>query len=142
MQLFGGLAVFPYKTKKLPGLYNMEKMNQNMDLVGTLSKEAFAAHKQALIHHCEMCHFSLCDICVYYEKIKGYCYDSKGYARYVMPLNTPRMKASKDRKTVSFQVSDLSSKQKRGFQINFAALEAACAYNVSLQETSLISELK
>ena len=117
-------------------------MNQNMDLVRTLSKEAFAAHKQALIHHCEMCQISLCNICVYYERIKGYCYDAKGYARYVMPLNTPRIKALKDRKNVSFQVSDLSNKQKRGFQINFAALEAACAYNVSLQETSLISDLK
>ena len=79
---------------------------------------------------------------MYYERIKGYSYDSKGYARYVMPLNTPKMKASRDRKTVRFQQTDLSNKQKGGFQINFAALEAACAYNVSLQETSLISELK
>ena len=123
------------------GRYN-EKINQNIDLVRTLSKEAFAVHKQALIHHCEICHFSLCNICMYYEKIKGYSYDSKGYARYVMPLNTPKMKASRDRKTVRFQQTDLSNKQKGGFQINFAALEAACAYNVSLQETSLISELK
>ena len=57
-----------------------------------------------------------------------------------MPLNTPKMKASRDRKTVSFQHNDLSNKQRGGFRINFATLEAACAYNVSLKETSLISE--
>ena len=121
------------------GRYN-EKINQNIDLVRTLSKEAFAVHKQALIHHSEICHLSLCTTCMYYEKIKSYNYDSKGYARYVMPLDTPNMKASGDKKTVSFQHKDLSNKQKGGFRINFATLEAACAYNVSLKETSLISE--
>ena len=59
-----------------------------------------------------------------------------------MPLNTPKVKALKDRKNVSFQVSKLSNKPKEGFVINFSALEAACAYNVSLQETRLISDLK
>ena len=121
------------------GRYN-EKINQNIDLVRTLSKEAFAVHKQALIHHCEICHLSLCTTCMYYEKIKGYNYDSKGYARYIMPLNTPDMKLSKDRKTVSFQHNNMPNKQRGGFQVNFATIEAACAYNVSLKETSLIAE--
>ena len=123
------------------GQYN-EKMNQNMDLVRTLSKEAFSAHKQALMNHCDMCQISLCNICVYYERVRGYCYDARGYARYVIPLNTPKVKALKDRKNVSFQVSNLSNKPKKGFQVNFSTLEAACAYNVSLKETRLISDLK
>ena len=123
------------------GEYN-EKMNQNIDLLRTLSKEALSAHKQALINHCEMCQISLCNICVYYDRIRGYSYDAKGYARYVMPFSTPKVKALKDRKNVRFQVSNLLEKPKKGFQINFSALEAACAFNVSLQETRLISYLK
>ena len=123
------------------GQYN-ERMNQNIDLLRTLSKEAFSAHKLALISHCEMCQISLCNICVYYDRIRGYSYDAKGYARYVMPFSTPKVKALKDRKNVRFQVSNLLEKPKKGFQINFSALEAACAFNVSLQETRLISDLK
>ena len=123
------------------GQYN-GMMNQNIDLLRTLSKEAFSAHKQALINHHEMCHISLCNICLYFDRIRGYSYDAKGYARYVMPFSTPKVKALKDRKNVRFQVSNLLEKPKKGFQINFSALEAACAFNVSLQETRLISYLK
>ena len=59
-----------------------------------------------------------------------------------MPFSTPKVKALKDRKNARFQVSNLLEKPKEGFQINFSALEAACAFNVSLQETRLISDLK
>ena len=78
------------------GQYN-GMMNQNIDLLRTLSKEAFSAHKQALINHHEMCHISLCNICLYFDRIRGYSYDAKGYARYVMPFSTPKVKALKDR---------------------------------------------
>ena len=123
------------------GQYN-GMMNQNIDLLRTLSKEAFSAHKQALINHHEMCHISLCNICLYFNRIKSYSYDAKGYARYVMPFSTTQVKALKDKKVVRFQVSNLSEKPMKGFQINFTALEAACTFNVSLRETRLISYLK
>ena len=123
------------------GQYN-GLMNQNIDLLRTLSREAFSAHKQALIHHHKLCHVSLCNICLYFSRIKGYSYDAKGYARYVMPFSTTKVKALKNKNMVRFQVSNLSEKPTKGFQINFAAIEAACAYNVSLQETRLISYLK
>ena len=123
------------------GQYN-GMINQNIDLLRTLSKEAFSAHKQALINHHEMCHISLCNICLYFNRIRSYSYDAKGYARYVMPFSTTQVKALKDKKVVRFQVSNLSEKPMKGFQIHFTALEAACAFNVSLQETRLISYLK
>ena len=123
------------------GQYN-GMMNQNIDLLRTLSREAFSAHKQALIHHHEMCHVSLCNICLYFNRIKGYSYDAKGYARYVMPFSTTKVKALKNKNMVRFQVSNLSEKPMEGFRINFTMLEAACAFNVSLRETRLISNLK
>ena len=123
------------------GQYN-GMINQNIDLLRTLSREAFCAHKQALIDHHEMCHISLCNICLYFNRIRSYSYDAKGYARYVMPFSTTNVKAMKDKKVVRFQVSNLSEKPMKGFQINFTALEAACAFNVSLRETRLISYLK
>ena len=89
-----------------------------------------------------MCQISLCNICVYYDRIRGYSYDAKGYARYVMPFSTTQVKALKDKKVVRFQVSNLSEKPMEGFRINFTALEAACAFNVSLRETRLISNLR
>ena len=123
------------------GQYN-GMMNQNIDLLRTLSREAFSAHKQALIHHHEMCHISLCNICLYFNRIRSYSYDAKGYARCVMPFSTTQVKALKDKKIVRFQVSNLSEKPMKGFQINFTTLEAACNFNVSLRETCLISYLK
>ena len=89
-----------------------------------------------------MCHISLCNICLYFNRIRSYSYDAKGYARYVMPFSTTNVKDMKDKKVVRFQVSNLSEKPMKGFQIHFTALEAACAFNVSLRETRLISYLK
>ena len=83
------------------GQYN-GMINQNIDLLRTLSREAFSAHKQALINHHEMCHISLCNICLYFNRIRSYSYDAKGYARYVMPFSTTNVKAMKDKKSCSF----------------------------------------
>ena len=68
------------------GKYN-KIMNFNFNLLRTLNKEAFHAHKTALINHKDICVETFCDICSYLIQIKCYTWDVKNYARYIMPLH-------------------------------------------------------
>ena len=123
------------------GHYN-ELVNQNVDLLRTLSKEAFYAHKRALSNHRELCTISLCSICEYFSRINNYSYDVKNFARYVMPFCTDQPRALKNKKVVRFKNFVVSEKPLRGFRLNLTTLEAACFFNVSLKETCLVSSLK
>ena len=124
----------------LTGHGNYNKLsNFNVGLLRTLSKEAFHAHKKALSNHKDICTVSLCDICEYLGRIKSYSYDVKNYARYIMPFCNDQPKAVKSKKTVRFKNSVMTEKLSKGFRVNFTSLEWACIFNVSLKETSLIS---
>ena len=114
-------------------------MNFNLNLLRTLNKDSFHAHKTALINHRDICMETFCDICSYLGQVKGYTWDVKNYARYLMPLQNEQPKALKDKKTVRFGNTFVKEKLSKGFNLNFASLELACVYNVSLKETGLLS---
>ena len=56
-----------------------------------------------------------------------------------MPLHNEQPKALKEKKTVRFVKTLVKEKLSKGFNLNFASLELACVYNVSLKETGLLS---
>ena len=113
-------------------------MNFNFNLLRTLYKDSFHAHKTALINHRDICIKTFCDICSYLGQIKSYTWDVKNYARYIMPLHNDQPKAFKTNKTVRFGNSFVKENLSKGFKLNFASLELACMYNVSLKETGLL----
>ena len=75
----------------------------------------------------------------YLNQIKGYTWDVKNYARYIMPLHNDQPKALKAEKAVRFSNTVVKEKLSKGFNLNFTSLELACVYNVSLKETGLLS---
>ena len=120
------------------GSYN-KMANFNVGLLRTLSKDAFHAHKIALTGHKDICTEVLCDICEYLGRIKNYSWDVRNFARYIIPFCNDQPKAGKSKKTVRFKNSVMTEKLSKNFRVNFASLEWACMFNVSLKETSLIS---
>ena len=114
-------------------------MNFNLNLLRTLNKDSFHAHKTALINHKDICIEAFCDICAYLGQIKSYSWDVRNYARYIMPLHNDQPKALKANKTVRFSNTVVKEKLSKGFNLNFTSLELACVYNVSLKETGLLS---
>ena len=56
-----------------------------------------------------------------------------------MPLQNEQPKALKDKRTVRFGNTFVKEKLSKGFKLNFASLELACVYNVSLKEMGLLS---
>ena len=114
-------------------------INTSLNLFRTLNKDSFHAHKTALINHRDICCENFCDICSYLSKVKSYTWDLKNYARYLMPLHNEQPKALKAKKTVRFGNTFVKEKLSKGFNLNFASLELACMYNVSLKETGLLS---
>ena len=68
-------------------------MNFNLNLLRTLNKDSFHAHKTALMNHSDICIETFCDICSYLGQVKSFTWDVKNYARYLMPLQNEQPKA-------------------------------------------------